>query len=118
MATNIESILKLEVPIIIEIARRTLSVEEVMAIAPGTIIELPKLADDDLEILVNNKPVGMGTALKVGENFGVRVSYVGDLSQRIAAMGSAQEKAEEPAPEGGKPEAEEPPPEGAEPDSS
>ena len=91
MASNIESILKLEVPVIVQIAQRTMSVEEVVAIAPGAIIELPKLADDDLEILVNNKPVGTGHAVKVGENFGVRVSYVGDLTQRIAAMGSGEE---------------------------
>ena len=87
MATNIESILELEVPVIVQIACRAMSVEEVTAIAPGAIIELPKLADDDLEILVNNKVIGTGTAVKVGENYGVRVSFVGDLRERIGALG-------------------------------
>ena len=93
MGTNIESILALEVPVIVEISRRTMSVEDVVAMVPGTIIELPKLATDDLEILVNNKPVGMGAAVKVGENFGIRVSYIGDLKQRIAAMADRDETA-------------------------
>ena len=94
MGSNIESILTLEVPVIVEIARRMMSVEEVVAMVPGTIIELPKLADDDLEILVNNKQVGMGAAVKVGENFGIRISYIGDLTQRIAAMADGDETAD------------------------
>jgi flagellar motor switch protein FliN/FliY len=106
VASNIESILKLEVPVIVQIAHRTMSVEEVVGIAPGAIIELPKLADDDLEILVNNKPVGTGHAVKVGENFGVRVSYVGDLTQRIAAMAAAEEADAEPRNPGGATDAE------------
>ncbi len=89
MSTRVDSILSLEVPLIVQIAERTMPVEEVMALAPGTIIELPKSADDDLEILVNNKPIGTGTAVKVGENFGIRVAYIGDLKQRIRAMGAA-----------------------------
>jgi len=95
MPTSIESILKLEVPLIVQIARRTMTVEEVMAMTPGAIIELPKSAADELEILVNNKEVGMGKAVKVGENFGVRVTYIGGLEQRITAMGASSDTAAE-----------------------
>ena len=31
-------------------------------------------------------PIGQGTALKVGENFGVRVTFVGDLKDKIDAL--------------------------------
>ena len=95
MPTSIESILKLEVPLIVQIARRTMTVEEVMSMTPGAIIELPKSAADELEILVNNKEVGMGKAVKVGENFGVRVTSIGGLEQRITAMGASSDTAVE-----------------------
>jgi flagellar motor switch protein FliN/FliY len=71
-------------------------VREVMNLAPGAILELPKPATDDLEIMVNNQPIGAGQAVKVGENFGVRVTYVGDLRERIEAMGK-RKSAGEPA---------------------
>ncbi len=87
MPAGLESILTLEVPVIVQIAERTMPVEEVLSIVPGAIIELPKSADDDLEILVNNKAIGTGAAVKIGENYGIRVSYIGDLSQRITALG-------------------------------
>ena len=64
-----------------------MAVDDVMSMAPGAIIELPKAANRDLEILVNNKPIGTGTAVKVGENYGIRVRYIGDLAERISAMG-------------------------------
>jgi len=86
MPTGLKTILALEVPVIVQIAERIMTVDEVTSMAPGTIIDLPKSADDDLEIRVNNKVIGTGTAVKVGENYGIRVSYIGDLGERIVAM--------------------------------
>jgi flagellar motor switch protein FliN/FliY len=94
MATDLQSILRIEVPVIVQIASRPMPVDDVLKLAPGAIIELPKLADEELEILVANKQIGLGTAVKVGENFGVRVSYVGDVRQRIAALGRGKGAAE------------------------
>lgn len=88
MPTGVETILSLEVPVIVQIAERVMTVDEVTAIAPGAIIELPKAADDDLEIRVNNKLIGTGDAVKVGENYGIRVTCVGNLDQRIHAIGA------------------------------
>lgn len=90
MPADLHSILNLEVPLIVVIAQRDMPVREVMNLAPGAILELPKAAEDDLEVMVNNKPIGAGRAVKVGENFGVRVTYVGDLQERIEALGDSK----------------------------
>jgi flagellar motor switch protein FliN/FliY len=95
MPTDLQSILNIEVPVIVQIASREMTLEEVTLLIPGSIIELPKLVDEELEILVANKPIGVGKAVKVGENFGIRVSYIGDVRERIAAMSG--EDAEPPA---------------------
>ena len=57
MPADLKSILSLEVPLIVVIGSRDMPVKEVMNLAPGAIIELPKLANEELEILVNNKKV-------------------------------------------------------------
>lgn len=88
MPTDLKCLLQLEVPLIVLIAEHKLSVEEVRNLAPGAIIELPKDSEEDLEILVNDQGIAMGKAVKVGENFGVRITYVGDIKQRIEAMRS------------------------------
>lgn len=87
MPADLSSILKIEVPVIVQIASRHMPVREVSSLAPGAIIELPKLANEDLEILASNRIIGFGKAVKVGENFGVRISAMGNMKQRIDAMG-------------------------------
>ena len=51
-------------------------------------IEFPQASNGELRVLVNNKAIGSGTAVKVGENFGVRISNVGDVSTRVQALGA------------------------------
>ena len=76
-------ILDLEFPLIVQIASRSMPVRDVVELEHGSIIEFPRSADEELQILVNNKIVGQGTAVKVGENFGVKISWIGDLAQCV-----------------------------------
>lgn len=86
MANRIDTILALDVPLIVEIGRRRMSVDDVVALGPGAILELNKSADDELDLLVNNKHVGQGNAVKVGENFGVRITTIGTARERLEAL--------------------------------
>jgi flagellar motor switch/type III secretory pathway protein FliN len=54
----------------------------------GAIVEFPQASNSELRILINNKAIGTGTAVKVGENFGVRIVAVGDLTSRVEALKS------------------------------
>ncbi len=79
---NQSQALALEVPVIVRLAERSMRVSEVLELAPGHIIELPKNAESELDLLVNNRPVGVGVAVKVGENFGLRITHLGDPAKR------------------------------------
>lgn len=93
MASDVTAIMSIEMPIIVLLGERSMKLSEVLTLAPGAIIEIPKRADDELTLQVNNKPVGSGFAVKVGENFGIRLSYIGDLKDRIEAMGNSSKAA-------------------------
>lgn len=97
MATELSSILCLEVPVIVQLGAKEMRLGEVLALAPGVIIELPKQVDEELDLLINNKAIGRGVAVKVGENFGLRVSWVGDQKARIKALAAGEAA---PAPSG------------------
>lgn len=90
MKSDIRSILKLEVPLIVRIAERVMHVDEVVQWVPGMIIEMAKSADEELELLVNNVTIGVGSAVKITENFGIRISFVGDLRERIGAISGGE----------------------------
>ncbi len=84
---DLNAVLRLEVPLIVRLGERTLSTREVLALVPGSIIELPKHSDEPLDLLVNNRQIGHGTAVKIGENFGIRITAIGGVRQRIEALG-------------------------------
>jgi flagellar motor switch protein FliN/FliY len=87
---DVQSILKLRVPVIVQLGQRSMTLREVMNLSPGSLIELPRDVDESLDLLVNNKAIGDGEAVKVGENFGLKVKQVGEPSERVKAMGPGQ----------------------------
>lgn len=87
MTDRLKTILSLEVPVIVEIGRHRMSVDDVLALGPGAIVELEKPAEESLDLLVHNKKVGSGHAVKVGENFGIKISDIGSAKERVEAMG-------------------------------
>lgn len=87
MTPEVESILKLRVPVIVRLAHHEVSLEDILDFGPGRIIELPKDAEDDLDLMVNNIVIGRGNAVKVGENFGLRIQTIGQVTDRINALG-------------------------------
>lgn len=90
MAPQLKTILQLEVPVIVQIGRQKMSLDDVLALQPGTIMELNKHADDELSVLINNKSIGSGLAVKVGENFGLRITQIGSARQRIEALAGGE----------------------------
>jgi flagellar motor switch protein FliN/FliY len=84
---DLERILRMQVPVIVKLAERKLLLSEVMRLGTGAIIEFFKSNDEPLELLINNKPIGLGEAVKVGENFGLRITQIGDIKEIVAAMG-------------------------------
>jgi flagellar motor switch protein FliN/FliY len=87
---DVERILRLEVPVIVKLAERKIMLSEVLRLGTGAIVEFFKRSDEPLELLVNNKAIGVGETVKVGENFGLRITQIGDVRQLIEAMGATK----------------------------
>ena len=73
-----------------KLAERKLNLSEVMRLGTGAIIEFFKSSDEPLELLINNKVIGVGETVKVGENFGLRITQIGDVKQIIKSLGAEQ----------------------------
>jgi flagellar motor switch protein FliN/FliY len=86
--TELQRILKMHVPVIVKLAERKLPLSEVMRLGPGAIIEFFKSSEEPLELLINNKAIALGDTVKVGENFGLKITQIGDVRQIIKSMGS------------------------------
>ncbi len=84
---DLRRILDIRVPVAVALAERHWSVQEILEMTVGTIIEFDAPFDSDLSLRVANREIGKGRAVKVGENFGLRITRTSDVHQRIDALG-------------------------------
>ena len=81
--------LLLDVPLnlSVELGRNRMSIEKVLGLQGGSILELDKVAGEPLDILLNGKLVARGEAVVVGEKFGVRITQIVSPTERLARLG-------------------------------
>ena len=87
--SDVSRLLTIEVPLIVQLGARRMSVGEVMRLGAGAIIEFHKSAEEELDLRINNKTIGRGHAVKVGENFGIRITAIGSMRETIRKLGAA-----------------------------
>jgi flagellar motor switch protein FliN/FliY len=87
VSLDVRRILGLRMPVSVTLAEREMPLRAVLEITVGTIIEFDVPVDAELSLSVANRAIGKGYAVKSGENFGLRVTLIGSVHQRIDAMG-------------------------------
>lgn len=73
---NINLIMDVPLEVTVELGRTVKTIHEILDFAPGTIIELEKLAGEPIDVLVNGKYVAKGEVVVIEESFGVRVTEI------------------------------------------
>ncbi len=73
---NINLIMDVPLEVTVELGRTTKSIKEILEFAPGTIIELDKIAGEPIDVLVNGKYVAKGEVVVIEESFGIRVTEI------------------------------------------
>jgi flagellar motor switch protein FliN len=71
----------LSLPVSIELGRTRMSVQEVLSLGRGSVIQLERLAGEPIDVLVGDRRFAEGEVVVVGEQFGVRITRVLALSQ-------------------------------------
>jgi flagellar motor switch protein FliN/FliY len=80
--------LLLDVPLAVsvELGRTRMTIQDLLALAPGSVIELDKVAGEPLDILINDRLVARGEAVVVNDKFGVRITDIVSPQERIARL--------------------------------
>ncbi len=73
---NIDLIMDVPLEVTVELGRTSKSISEILDFAPGTIIELNRIAGEPIDILVNGKFVAKGEVVVIEESFGVRITEI------------------------------------------
>jgi flagellar motor switch protein FliN/FliY len=83
---NISLLLDVPLKLTVELGRTTRTVKEILALAPGSVVELDKLSGEAVDILVNEKLIAKGEVVVIDENFGVRITEILDPDVRLTAV--------------------------------
>jgi flagellar motor switch protein FliN/FliY len=89
---ELERLYDVPVELAVEIGRTRMTIRETLALGPGSIVTLNRLAGEPVDLLVNGKPIARGEVVVIDEEFGLRVTEV--VASETAA---APEEPTEPA---------------------
>lgn len=76
LAGDLERLHDVPVELAVEIGRTRMTIGETLALGPGSIITLNRLAGEPVDLLVNGKPIARGEVVVIDEEFGLRVTEV------------------------------------------
>jgi flagellar motor switch protein FliN len=94
---ELERLYDVPVELAVEIGRTEMTIRETLALGPGSIVTLNRLAGEPVDLLVNGKPIARGEVVVIDEEFGLRVTEV-VAGESAAAEEAAPAAAPEPAP--------------------
>ncbi len=83
---NIALLMDVPLKLTVELGRTTRMVKEILALAPGAVVELDKLSGEAVDILVNEKLIAKGEVVVIDENFGVRITEILNPEERLTAV--------------------------------
>ena len=73
---ELERLYDVPVELAVEIGRTQMTIRETLALGPGSIVTLNRLAGEPVDLLVNGKPIARGEVVVIDEEFGLRVTEV------------------------------------------
>lgn len=83
---SLDMLLDISLQITVELGRARMTIKEVLALGPGTVVELNRIAGEPVDILINGKPIAKGEVVVLGDMFGVRVTDIIPPAQRVESM--------------------------------
>ena len=73
---DLERLYDVPVELAVEIGRTRMTIRQTLALGPGSIVTLDRLAGEPVDLLVNGKPIARGEVVVIDEEFGLRVTEV------------------------------------------
>jgi flagellar motor switch protein FliN/FliY len=84
---DLSLLLDIPLQVTVELGRARMTVESLLRLSQGSVVELNRVAGEPLDIYVNNKLMARGEAVVVKEKFGVRITDVLSPDKRLEGLG-------------------------------
>ena len=83
---RLEMLLDVPLSVTVELGRTRMTIQELLSLGPGSVVELDKVAGEPLDIVVNDRLVARGEAVVVNDKFGIRITDIVSKTERLARL--------------------------------
>lgn len=83
---RLRALLDVNLEVTVELGRTRMTLEKVLSLDQGSVIELQKFAGEPLDVLLNGQPVARGEAVVSGDRFGVRLTDILSPDERLRRL--------------------------------
>ena len=83
---NLDLLLDIRIPVSAEVGRAQMTLDEILSLAPGSIVPLDKRAEEPVDMRVNGKLVARGEVVLVDDVYGLRITQIVDPGGRIESL--------------------------------
>jgi len=84
--SNLRILLDIPLEVSVELGRSKILVSELIKLGQGSVVELDKLVDEPMDILVNQKPIARGEVVVSNDKFGVRLTDILEPMERLEKL--------------------------------
>jgi len=85
-AKNLEMLLDVKLQLRVRIGSKVMLLKDVINMDIGSIVELNQLANEPLDILIEDKKIGEGEVVIVDGNFGIQITSIGSRADRLKSL--------------------------------
>lgn len=83
---NLDTLLKVPVSLSIEVGRTKMTISELMETREGSVIELERLLEEPLDILVNGSLIAHGVVVLANDRFGIQITDIVSPQDRALSI--------------------------------
>jgi flagellar motor switch protein FliN/FliY len=83
---NLDLLLDVSIPVSVEVGTTQIPLNEILSLAPGSLVRLDKRAEDPIDLRVNGKLIARGEVVMVDDAYGLRITQIVDAAGRIESL--------------------------------
>ena len=73
---SLSMLFDLAMPVAVELGRTRLSVQDILSLGRGSVVQLDRLAGEPIDVFVGDRRFAEGEVVVVGEQFGIRITRI------------------------------------------
>lgn len=90
LSENVQRILDIELPVTVSFGSTSRPLKDILSLAPGSVLELDRAAEDPVVLKVNNKNFATGEVVVVDGYYGIKIQEVIPQEDRVQTLGGEE----------------------------